>query len=430
MIFNSSKYNAEWNTKPLSDLGKFQRGKSRHRPRNDPKLFDNGTYPLVQTGEVKAASLYIRSHEACYNEFGLSQSALWPENTLCITIAANIAETALLGYPMCFPDSVVGFNADPEESSELFMHYVFTYIRKAIQNSASGSIQDNINIDYLTGLRFKIPLKAYQDKIVAVLSALDKKIELNNRINAELEAMAKTLYDYWFVQFDFPDANGKPYKTSGGKMVYNSTLKREIPEGWEATPLSEVTPVSNQSVNPADYPDQVFRHYSIPVYDATKTYGLEAGDTIGSNKFTVEESDILVSKLNPWFSRVIYAMEEEDIICSTEFIVWRTPNDNVKNFLYMVATSPQFVAHCTQSATGTSNSHKRVNPGVMMRFEIPFKEEIASTLGEKLEPMIKQMVVNQRENTSLAKLRDWLLPMLMNGQVTVTSSTQSKAKEA
>ena len=82
MIFNSSKYNADWNTKPLSDLGKFQRGKSRHRPRNDPELFENGTYPLVQTGEVKAANLYIRSHQTCYNEFGLSQRVQWPENTL------------------------------------------------------------------------------------------------------------------------------------------------------------------------------------------------------------------------------------------------------------------------------------------------------------------------------------------------------------
>lgn len=419
MIFNASKYNVAWQNMKLADLGTFQRGKSRHRPRNDPKLFKNGSYPLVQTGDVKAASLYIRSHEACYNDFGLAQSSLWPENTLCITIAANIAETALLGYPMCFPDSVVGFNANPLKTSEVFMHYVFTYIRKAIQDSASGSIQDNINVDYLTGLKFKIPNKVYQDKVVAVLSTIDKKIELNNRINAELEAMAKTLYDYWFVQFDFPDANGKPYKSSGGKMVYNPTLKREIPEGWEAKPLSKITLVSNQSVNPADSPDQVFRHYSIPAYDATKTYGLESGDTIGSNKFTVEESDILVSKLNPWFSRIIYAMEEENIICSTEFVVWRTPNDSIKNFLYMVATSPQFVAHCTQSATGTSNSHKRVNPVVMMRFEIPFDEKVANALGNKLEPMIKQMIINQRENTELAKLRDWLLPMLMNGQVTV-----------
>ncbi|KXK45187.1 MAG: Type I restriction modification DNA specificity domain protein [Bacteroidetes bacterium OLB10] len=157
MIYNDSKYNSDWAIKPLNKLGEFNRGKSKHRPRNDKRLFDNGTYPLVQTGEISAANLYIRSHSAAYNDFGLKQSKLWPENTLCITIAANIAETALLGYPMCFPDSIVGFNAYPEESSELFMHYVFTYIKRAIQNSASGSIQDNINIDYLTSFKFSNP---------------------------------------------------------------------------------------------------------------------------------------------------------------------------------------------------------------------------------------------------------------------------------
>lgn len=240
MIFNASKYNKKWQNKKLSELGSFQRGKSKHRPRNDAKLFKNGEFPLIQTGEVKSANLYIRSHSASYNEFGLAQSKLWPKDTLCITIAANIAETALLGYEMCFPDSIVGFNANPDESSELFMHYVFTYIRKAIQNSASGSIQDNINIDYLTGLNFKIPKKEYQDKIVNILSSLDRKIELNNEINTELEAMAKTLYNYWFLQFDFPDVNGRPYKSSGGKMVYNEVLKREIPEDWKVTTLWDI----------------------------------------------------------------------------------------------------------------------------------------------------------------------------------------------
>jgi len=292
-------------------------------------------------------------------------------------------------------------------------------IQNWIVSQAIGATMPNLNTGILSSIPFHGPEKTEQEKIANVLSVVEEKIELNNSINAELEAMAKTLYDYWFVQFEFPGANGKPYKSSGCKMEYNPALKREIPEGWNVTPLSKITPVSNQSVNPADYHDKVFRHFSIPIYDATKTFGLEAGQTIGSNKFIVKENDIMVSKLNPWFSRVIYAMEEEDIICSTEFVVWRTPNSSIKNFLYMVARSPQFIAHCTQSATGTSNSHKRVNPGVMMRFEIPFKEEIASALGEKIEPMIKQMVINQRENIELAKLRDWLLPMLMNGQVTV-----------
>ena len=244
MRLNASKYNQHWQDKTLNELGDFQRGKSRHRPRNDPALFSGGKHPLIQTGEIKEANLYITAHSTAYNDFGLAQSKLWPKNTLCITIAANIAETALLNYPMCFPDSVVGFNAYAEQSSELFMHYVFTYIRRAIQNSATGSIQDNINIEYLTSLKFKIPVKNYQDKIAAVLSALDAKIDCNNRINSELEAMAKALYDYWFVQFDFPDVYGKPYKSSGGKMVYNATLKRKIPEGWEDKQLTQIANIT------------------------------------------------------------------------------------------------------------------------------------------------------------------------------------------
>ena len=188
LIYNESKYNQQWDTKKLSELGKFARGKSKHRPRNDERLFEGGGYPLVQTGEIKDANLYITHHEQEYGEFGLHQSKLWDAGTLCITIAANIAETALLSYPMCFPDSVVGFQAYKDISSEKFMYYVFEYVRTSIQNSVTGSIQDNINIEYLTSLDFKVPSKKYQDDIVALLSAIDEKILLNNEINDNLAA--------------------------------------------------------------------------------------------------------------------------------------------------------------------------------------------------------------------------------------------------
>ena len=188
LIYNESKYNKSWETKKLSDLGTFARGKSKHRPRNDNRLFEGGGYPLVQTGDIKEANFYITHHNQEYGEFGLKQSKIWDTDTLCITIAANIAETALLSYPMCFPDSVVGFNAYKDISSEKFMYYVFDYIRKAIQNAATGSAQDNINIEYLTSLDFKVPDKNIQDKIVSVLLAIDKKILLNKQVNDNLAA--------------------------------------------------------------------------------------------------------------------------------------------------------------------------------------------------------------------------------------------------
>lgn len=221
--------------------------------------------------------MYIRQHTDAYNEMGLRQSKLWPAGTLCITIAANIAETALLGYPMCFPDSVVGFNANPDLSSEVYLHYVFTYIRETIQRATSGSIQDNINIDFLTALKFRIPCKSDQDKIVQVLSALDAKIELNNRINAELEGLAKLLYDYWFVQFDFPmtaaqatalgkpHLTGHPYRASGGKMIYNETLKREIPEGWNVCNVGDVLAKEQRTKNVLN--SEIADQGRIPVID-------------------------------------------------------------------------------------------------------------------------------------------------------------------
>jgi type I restriction enzyme S subunit len=374
----------------------------------------------VQTGEVKAANLYIRSHEANYNEFGLSQSAIWPENTLCITIAANIAETALLGYPMCFPDSVVGFNANPEESSELFMYYVFTYIRKAIQNSASGSIQDNINIEYLTGLRFKVPVKDYQDKIVAVLSVLDQKIELNNRINAELEAMAKTLYDYWFVQFDFPDdspqGRGKPYKTSGGKMVYNPTLKREIPEGWSDKTLSQIANITmGQSPEGSSYNEEglgtIFYQGSTDfgwLFPTTRKYTTAPGRM-------AKKGDILLSVRAPVGDMNIANID----CCIGRGLAALNSKTGSDGFLFYVMKYFKQIFD-RRNSEGTTFGSITKNDLHSLTLAYP-TSDLLKKYDEIVTNYNKMIFERSLENRELESLRDCLLPMLMNGQVTVTS---------
>ena len=115
-------------------------------------------------------------------------------------------------------------------------------------------------------------------------------------------------------------------------MVWNEELKREIPETWEVKPLSEITAVSNESVNPMDFPDKEFKYYSIPGFDESGTFKNEKGFEIKSNKYSIKSTDVLVSKLNPWFSRVIYATDDSDLISSTEFVVWRTDNFAIKNY--------------------------------------------------------------------------------------------------
>lgn len=417
MKLNASKYNQHWQDKALNELGAFQRGKSRHRPRNDPALFSGGKHPLIQTGEIKDANLYITEHTAAYNDFGLAQSKLWPKDTLCITIAANIAETALLGYPMCFPDSVVGFNADPEQSSELFMHYVFTYIRRAIQNSASGSIQDNINIDYLTGIKFKIPVKTYQDKIVSVLVALDAKIDCNNRTSAELASLAKTLYDYWFVDFEFPNANGKPYKTSGGQMIYNEQLKREIPVSWSDGSLWEIAHYFNglamQKYRPIDedfLPVIKIKEMSDGITNSTEKASIKI-----PKEAIVDDGDVLFS----WSATLDVKIWSQGKGALNQHIFKVTSKKFPKTFYYFELLA--YLSHFKMMAERRKTTMGHITQEHLKQSRICIPPlELLSAAHEMINPILQKRISCEKENQMLSQLRDWLLPLLMNGQVTAT----------
>ena len=141
----------EWKYIPLSKLGVLGRGKSKHRPRNDPKLFENGKYPFLQTGDIKKAGLYVASYSKMYGDFGLAQSKLWPKGTLCITIAANIAETAFLDFDACFPDSIVGFTPN-EKADSSYVRYFIQSQRLRLWAFAPATAQKNINLDTLENL--------------------------------------------------------------------------------------------------------------------------------------------------------------------------------------------------------------------------------------------------------------------------------------
>ena len=412
-----------WEITSLSELGTFSRGKSKHRPRNDARLFEGGKYPLVQTGDVKAANLYITKNDSYYNDFGLKQSKLWPAGTLCITIAANIAETAILSYPMCFPDSIVGFNANPEKSCELFVYYFFEYIKKEIQKSASGSIQDNINIDYLSKMRIKVPEKDYQDKIVEVLSSIDKKILLNNQINQELEAMAKTLYDYWFVQFDFPDQNGKPYKSSGGKMVYNPELKREIPEGWGVVTLGDfeskiITGKTPSRANSDNFGGEIpfitigdIRGNTF-IYSTSESL-TDLGASVQQNKY-LPEGSLCVSCIAT-VGEIGFTTEWSHTNQQINSIVFE---DETNRYYLYFALKNYFENANASAKTGNTFANMNKEDFSGIRIILPNKE-IKNNFHEISEPYFAQIKCLQGQNQELTQLRDWLLPMLMNGQVII-----------
>lgn len=179
----------------LSELGELGRGVSKHRPRNDPKLL-GGKYPLIQTGDVANASLYITSYNSTYSELGLSQSKMWREGTLCITIAANIAKTAILEFDACFPDSVVGFIAN-ERTSNIFIHYWFSFFQAILESQAPESAQKNINLKILNELKVIAPDKSVQDKFVEFVEQVNKsKAAIQKSLNE-----AQLLFDSLMQQY-------------------------------------------------------------------------------------------------------------------------------------------------------------------------------------------------------------------------------------
>jgi len=185
----------EWKT--LREVAlEFGRGKSKHRPRNDSKLY-GGNIPFIQTGDIRNAPHIIREFTQTYSKFGLEQSKLWPKGTLCITIAANIAETAILGFDSCFPDSVIGFVANPQKTNSSYVEYLLTSYKAKLQSKSTGSAQENINLSTFERLLLPFPTLAEQESIVSILDKFDALTNsITEGLACEIELRQKQ-YEYY-----------------------------------------------------------------------------------------------------------------------------------------------------------------------------------------------------------------------------------------
>lgn len=185
--------NSGWAEKTLKEISiEFSRGKSKHRPRNDKKLY-GGKYPFIQTGDIRNSDHFIRKYSQTYNEVGLKQSKLWPKGTICITIAANIAETGILNFSSCFPDSVIGLIVDPKKANEEFVEYLLFFFKTKIKSKGKGSAQANINMGTFEFEKFPIPNISEQKSIVKKLDLLSEKTKKLEEIYMQKLADLKEL---------------------------------------------------------------------------------------------------------------------------------------------------------------------------------------------------------------------------------------------
>lgn len=301
-----------------------------------------------------------------------------------------------------------------------YIYYALKLELKRLREKAQGSQTKFLTMPILTSISLRDFVESEQSTVSKILKILDKKIALNNRINAELETMAKTLYDYWFVQFDFPDANGKPYKTSGGKMEYNATLKREIPAGWSVTNIGSITKTVLGGT-PSTENDDYWKNANIPWLSSAETasFPVVSSEQMITSSGIENSSATLLSKGTVVISIVRYIRPSILGIdaATNQSVVGIRENDIYKSsFIYSYFCSE--VPRLMSLRTGAQQPH--INKGVID--ESPIALPPSSTLVEYYKlanPVFDKIMAIAFQNHELVRLRDWLLPLLMNGQVTV-----------
>lgn len=374
--------------------------KGGFKPNNGKERYYTGTYPkeyLCHKGDLIVAM----TQQA---EGLLGSTALVPENN-------KYLHNQRIGLITC----------DEKRLNKLFAYYLFMTksVREQLERSSSGTKVKHTSPEKIYDVEVEIPDVISQQKIANLLWAIDEKIANNNAINDNLEQQAKLIYDYWFTQFDFPDENGKPYCSSGGKMVWNEQLKRNIPENWKVAQLKDIFNVSGKPISRDDC--QTDAYYTpidvIPKRTITFAGGLSAAEA-NSSLQVYEENNILLGAMRVYFHRVCISAQSG--ITRTTTLVLKPKVDEYLGYAYQVLNGDNAILYATQHSSGTQQPYIKWNDVLEnYRFAMPSNPKLLYEYSKISEPLITKAKNCARETEQLRKLRDWLLPMLMNGQATI-----------
>ena len=388
--------------------------------RSNENYWNSKDYPWLKTEQLGEYQIFDTNEYISKVALEETNLKLFPKNTLSVAMygeGKTRGNVSILAEQMTTNQACCNIIVDNKFANYKFVYYWLKNSYYKLRSLSSG-IRNNLNSEDIKKFEINLPSLPTQQKIAAVLSSLDDKLALNKKINAKLEAMAKRLYDYWFVQFDYPDKNGKPYKTSGGKMVWNEVLKRKIPEGWEVGNLYEIADYINglacQNYRPQD--EEIF----LPVIKIKEMHEGITSDTEKVSatipeKYIIFDGDILFSwsatlEVMIWtggkggLNQHIFKVVPKSYF--TKEYVFQQLSSYIVNFQKMAEARKTTMGHITSDHINQS------------RIVIPPKEVI-NAFSEKTLPIFNYQLTIQKEIQKLTDLRDRLLPLLMNGQVEV-----------
>ena len=377
----------KWEYKTLDQLGTVSRGKSKHRPRNDPKLF-GGKYPFIQTADVKNADYYITKYSDTYNESGLAQSKLWDKGTLCITIAANIADTGVLAFPACFPDSIMGFVPFEGVANTRFIKYCFDRLQRDCKQISQGTAQDNLSWEKLSTIKFCIPEYKEQCRIADILSAYDDLIENNQKQIKLLEEAAQRLYKEWFVDLNFPGHE-------------NTKIVDGVPEGWRKFPLEEIAPVVTGKKD-ANYGDKGGNY---PFFTCSQ-------ETITAPGYSFDTSAVILAG-NGDFNVKLYRGKFEAY--QRTYVLAPFDHLNLFNLYFTVQDNMEALA---KGASGSTI--KFLTKGMLQKILVlTADKKILDKFNDYEENIQQKVEALKKQVEDLTEIRNRLLPKLMSGEVEV-----------
>ncbi len=347
-------------------------------------------------------TLYITTHSQTYSAAGLEQSKLWPAGTLCITIAANIADTAILAFDACFPDSVIGFRADNQKADARFLKYLFhATIQQHAKQFSQGATQDNLSQEKLLSIELLTPEIDVQRRVADLLAAYDNLIDSNRRRIKLLEDSVRLLFDEWFVRQQLPPhlesmLDEEPLHLSVADLCIEVKAK-VLPEAMDAvTPYIGLEHMPRRAITLSDW---------------------GAAHDVTSAKLRYAEGDVIFGKIRPYFHKVGIALT--DGVCSSDAIVMRSRAGSWRPLLLALVSSDAFIAATAQGMKEGSKM-PRADWKQMKTYKVCVPSPHAlETFNAIVEPVLQQVKTLALQAPSLRTARDLLLPRLMSGELTV-----------
>ncbi|SHJ67871.1 restriction endonuclease subunit S [Anaerotignum lactatifermentans] len=391
-----------WQSVKVAELGRIVTGKT---PKTAIPENYGGDIPFLTPSDDMSVK-YVSKTAKTLTEKGLSEvkNTLLPPDAVCVScIGSDLGKVVITTEKTVTNQQINSIIVDKDRFDVSFVYYAMLILGKELNFiSKTSTAVPIVNKSSFSSYEIQCPSLDQQKRIAAILSALDSKIECNQKINDNLTEQARSIFQSWFVD----------YEPFGGSK----------PSDWQPSTLGQIANMKTDSWSPVKNPDVVVEHYSIPSYDEQRFPVFEIASGIKSNKYLLTSDSVMISKLNPDTKRIWRPMcLSGHPVCSTEFIVYESKKKGQRDYIYSLIDSIPFFNHLCSHTTGSTNSRQRATPKSTLDFALCLpSDSVIEDFCEIVTPMYDLIASNVVENQSLAKTRDSLLPRLMSGELDVS----------